>query len=196
MSMSQDHIDKLFKEIDTTTNAERLLSDLEMDTEYPHYVPQGTFRNVVNIRYFGDVRQTLESPWHAHRVDLWSSDPKLAEKLEALGYNPRIRSRNNWRIGINRLNYDDIHIAADQLSEAAGNAEIVTGAFLVDKGTSPLAQRFNLMPASHLHPTMIVAIEKNGQIIEDEIVGINKSHIKEVFTISKSKTCITTLQVV
>ena len=23
----------------------------------------------------------------AHRVDLWSSDPKLAEKLEALGYN-------------------------------------------------------------------------------------------------------------
>jgi DNA helicase II / ATP-dependent DNA helicase PcrA len=174
MRMSQDYIDKLFQEIDTSSNAEQLLSDLEMDSEYPHYVPQGTFRNVVNIRYFGDGRQTSESPWHAHRVDLWSNDPKLANQLKAKGYHPRIHNRNNWRIGINRLNYDDIHSAADQLSEAAGNAEIVTGAFLVDKGDLPLAQRFSLMPASHLHPTMIVAIEKNGRIIEDEIIEVKR----------------------
>ena len=174
MRMSQDYIDKLFQEIDTSSNAERLLADLEMDSEYPHYVPQGTFRNVVNIRYFGDGRQTSESPWHAHRVDLWSNDPKLANQLKAKGYHPRIHNRNNWRIGINRLNYDDIHSAADQLSEAAGNAEIVTGAFLVDRGNLPLAQRFSLMPASHLHPTMIVAIEKNGRIIEDEIIQVKR----------------------
>ncbi len=174
MRMSQDYIDKLFQEIDTSSNAEQLLADLGMDSEYPHYVPQGTFRNVVNIRYFGDGRQTSESPWHAHRVDLWSSDLKLAGQLRAKGYHPRINSRNNWRIGINRLNYDDIHSAADQLSEAAGNAEIVTGAFLVDKGDLPLAQRFSLMPVSHLHPTMIVAIEKNGRIIEDEIVEVKR----------------------
>ncbi len=174
MRMSQDYIDKLFQEIDTSSNAERLLADLGMDSEYPHYVPQGTFRNVVNVKYFGDGRQTSESPWHAHRVDLWSNDPKLAIQLKAKGYHPRINSRNNWRIGINCLNYDDIHSAADQLSEAAGNTEIVTGAFLVDKGDLPLAQRFSLMPAGHLHPTMIVAIEKNGRIIEDEIIEVKR----------------------
>ena len=172
MRLSQAYIDKLYSEIDTDTNANQLMTDLGMDLEYPHYTPQGTFRNTVNLRYFGDGRRTTESPWHAHRVDLWSSDPQLAEQLKLLGYNPRIRSRNNWRIGINRLQFDSIQEAAQKLSELANDAEINVGAFLIDKGNSPLAQRFNLMPASHLHPSMIVAVEMNGQILEDEIVEI------------------------
>ncbi|NJC97023.1 MAG: ATP-dependent DNA helicase PcrA [Anaerolineales bacterium] len=173
MRMSQEYIDKLFNEIDTDSNANQLMTELGMDLRYPHYIPQGTFRNIVNLRYFGDGRITEESPWHAHRVDLWSSDPKLAKQLKELGFNPRIRSRNNWRVGINRLRYDDIQISAQKLSEAANHAEIVIGAFLVDKGKSSIAQKFNLMPASHLHPSMIVAIMKDGKIIEDEIIEIS-----------------------
>jgi DNA helicase-2/ATP-dependent DNA helicase PcrA len=173
MRMSQEYIDKLFNEIDTDTHANLLLTDLGMDVHYPHYTPQGTSRNIVNLRYFGDGRITEESPWHAHRVDLWSSDPKLAKQLKTLGYHPRIRSRDNWRVGINRLQYDDIQETAQKLSEAANDAEIVVGAFLVDKGKSPLAQKFNLMPASHLHPSMVVAIEQDGKIIEDEIVEVS-----------------------
>ncbi len=172
MRMSQEYINKLFSEIDTDANAQHLLTDLGMDSRYPHYIPQGTFRNTVNLRYFGDGRQTDESPWHAHRVDLWSSDLELAGQLRTMGYNPRIRSRNNWRIGLNRLQYDDIQAIAQKLSDATGGADIVIGAFLVDKGNSPLAPRFNLMPASHLHPSMIVAIENNGEIVEDEIVDV------------------------
>jgi DNA helicase II / ATP-dependent DNA helicase PcrA len=174
MSMSQGNIDRLFTDIDTTTNARRLLTDLEMNERYPHYTPQGTFRNVVNLRYFGDGRTTTQSPWHAHRVDLWSSEPELAETLKTLGYNPRIRSRKNWRIGLNRLHYDDIQRVAQKLSRDAGDADIVVGAFLTDNGDSPLAPRFSLMPASHLHPSMIVAVEKDGQIIEDEIIEISR----------------------
>jgi DNA helicase-2/ATP-dependent DNA helicase PcrA len=172
MRMSQEYIDKLFNEIDTDAKANQLMTDMGMDLRYPHYIPQGTFRNVVNLRYFGDGRITEESPWHAHRVDLWSSDPELAMQLKELGYNPRIRSRNNWRIGINRLQYEGIQDTAQKLSAAAGDTEIVVGAFLVSKGNSALAARFNLMPASHLHPSMIVAIEKDGQIIEDEIMEV------------------------
>jgi DNA helicase II / ATP-dependent DNA helicase PcrA len=172
MRMSQQHIDRLFKEIDTETNANQLMTDLGMDLRYPHYTPQGTFRNIVNLRYFGDGRITEESPWHAHRVDLWSSDPSLAAQLKELGYNPRLRSRNNWRIGLNRLQYEGVQDVAQKLSAAAGDSEIVVGAFLTDKGSSPLAQRFNLMPASHLYPTMIVAVEENGEIVEDEIMEV------------------------
>jgi DNA helicase-2/ATP-dependent DNA helicase PcrA len=173
--MSQDDIDKLFAEVDTEANALKLMGDLGINEKYPHYIPQGTYRNVVNLRYFGDGRKTLESPWHAHRVDLWSSNSQLAKTLAAAGYNPRIRSRGNWRVGINRLHYDDIHESAQKLSESVGNADIVVGAFLVDKKDSPLAPKFNLIPASQLHPTMIVAVEKNGRIIEDEIIEI--SHV-------------------
>lgn len=174
MRMSQEKIDRLFSEIDTAGNAKKLFADLEMNFQYPHYTPQGTYRNVVNLRYFGDGRKTEQSPWHAHRVDLWSSDSQLAEKLRGLGYNPRIRSRENWRVGLNRLNYDDIQQAAQKLSLDAGSAEIVVGAFLTESGDSPLAPRFSLMPASHLHPSMVVAIEKDGRIVEDEIIEIRR----------------------
>ncbi len=172
MRMSQEYIDRLFHEIDTDANADHMMTDIGMELRYPHYTPQGTFRNIINLRYFGDGRITEESPWHAHRVDLWSSDPELAAQLKELGYNPRIRSRNNWRIGLNRLQYDDIQETAQKLSAAAGDSEVVVGAFLTERGSSALAQRFNLMPASHLHPTMIVAVEANGRIIEDEIVEV------------------------
>jgi len=182
MRMTQEHIDKLFYEIDTNANARNLLKDLEMVWQYPHYTPQGTYRNVVNLRYFGDGRQTEESPWHAHRVDLWSSESELAEKLKALGYNPRIRSRNNWRVGLNRLNYDDVQEAAKKLSQDVGGADIVVGAFLIDKGRAPLAPRFGLMPVSHLHPSMIVAIQKDSEIIEDVINDISRERYNgEVF---------------
>lgn len=182
MRMSQEYIDKLFQDIDTNENVQKLFEELEINFKYPHFIPQGTYRNIVNLRYFGDGRITKESPWYAHRVDLWSSDTKLAKQLKKLGYNPRILTRensnHNWRVGINRLQYDDIQEVAQKLSESANGAEIVTGAFLVNKGNSPLTQKFSLMPASHLHPSMIVAIEKDGKIIEDEIVEVTRKPYK------------------
>lgn len=174
MRMPQEYIDRLFGSIDTAANAQHLFADLELNWQYPHYIPQGTYRNVVNLRYFGDGRITGQSPWHAHRVDLWSSDTALAETLRQHGYNPRIRSRNNWRVGINRLHYDAIQQAAQKLSADCGNADIVVGAFLVDGANAPLAPRFNLMPASQLHPTMRVAVEVGGKIVEDEIVTVSR----------------------
>ena len=174
MQFSQEKVGLLFQEIDTRKNAAKLMLDLGINENYPHYLPQGTFRNIVNIRYFGDGRQTEQSPWHAHRVDLWSSENELAEKLKSKGHNPRIRSRENWRVGYMRLSYDDIHKVAKDLSRDADGAEIVVGAFLIDKGEKSLAPRFNLMPAGQLHPSMLVAIEKDGEIIEDTIVEISR----------------------
>jgi DNA helicase-2/ATP-dependent DNA helicase PcrA len=174
MKFTQEKIDRLYAQIDTRTNARRLMEDLGLDENYPHYRPQGTFRNLVNLRYFGDGRKTKSSPWHAHRVDLWSSEDELAQKLKSQGYHPRIRSRNNWRIGFSRLHYDDIHAAARKLSDDLGGAEIVVGAFLVDKGDSPLSPRFALMPASQLHPSMILAVAQDGEIVEDVITEVHR----------------------
>lgn len=159
------------QEIDTETSANRLMTDLGMDLQYPHHVPVAC-RNLVRLQYFGDRHRARGAAWHAHRVDLSSSDPQLAEQLKVFGYHPRERSHKSWRIELQRLDYESIQQVAQQLSEAAGDSEIDAGAFLVERGHSPIAQRFDLMPASHLHPTMIVAIERNGQIIEDEITQV------------------------
>ncbi|MCZ7669566.1 MAG: hypothetical protein M5U34_21515 [Chloroflexi bacterium] len=61
-----------------------------------------------------------------------------------------------------------------QGSSTASELDIITKAFLVDRKEGKLTKSFQLMPVSHLHPSMIVAIEKNGNIIEDEIISITK----------------------
>ncbi len=62
------------------------------------------------------------------------------------------------------------HIVPQATQKVAENAD---GAFLTNSGdtTSP---RFNPAPASHLHSSMLVAVEKDGKIIEDEIIEISR----------------------
>jgi DNA helicase-2/ATP-dependent DNA helicase PcrA len=172
MGLTQEMIDRLFRDIDTGANARQLLADLNMDWRFPHYLPQGIYRNVVNLRYFGDARRSVQSPWNAHRIDLWSNDPALRASLETQGYHARSANRNNWRIGFSRLQYDRAQATAQELSAYMGGAPIIVGAFLVDAPDKPLAPRFYLMPASHLHPSMLIAVEKDGSIVEAEVMDV------------------------
>jgi len=50
--------------------------------------------------------------------------------------------------------------------------EDIPGAFLVEPTSTLPARRFSLMPVSHLHSSMIVAIEHEEQIIQDEIAEV------------------------
>ncbi|MBI4631255.1 MAG: UvrD-helicase domain-containing protein, partial [Chloroflexi bacterium] len=174
MRTSQESINRLYASIDTVHNAKRLLDELGMDWRFPHFIPQGIYRNLVNLRYFGDGRRTKQSPWNAHRIDLWSNDPQLRQQLKQQGYKPRTGGGKNWRLGFSRLHYDDAQSVAKTLCKQVGDSEIITGAFLIEGKDTPLAPRFSLMPASHLHPSMIVAIEKKGQVIEDEIIQVSE----------------------
>jgi DNA helicase-2/ATP-dependent DNA helicase PcrA len=173
MRISQASLDRLYAHIDTRQRAEQLLLDLDMDVRYPHYIPQSKRnRQAVNLRYFGDSRRTERSPWNAHRVDIWSNDDDLRAEFEAAGYTTRASKNGNWRIGFSRLGYDDAQALARRISEMGGGLRLVAGAFLVEADNSPLAPRFSLMPASHLNPSMVVAIENGGHIIQDEITTV------------------------
>jgi len=174
MSISRESANRYLGENDTHPNIQRLFDDLGINPAYPHYISQRASRNLVNLRLFGDGRLTKESAWHAHRVDFWSKETPLAEKLEKRGYNPHLRGRNSWQVCINRLQYEDIHDLAKKISKAADDAELMVGAFLVDKGNALTAPRYSLMPASQLHPSMMVAVEKNGRIVEDIITEVRR----------------------
>ena len=179
MRMSQPLIDQLYDSIDTPERAEQLLSDLKLDPRYPHYVPKAKLlRHVVNLRYFGDQRRSEQTPWNAHRVSINCDDPKLRAKLEARGYATRQGKRHTWRAEFSRLHFDEAQALAQELSKAGNDLEIVTGAFLCDSQSPLPARRFSLMPVSHLHPSMRVAILDNGKIIEDEIVSVEWTHYR------------------
>ncbi|HET7089993.1 MAG TPA: UvrD-helicase domain-containing protein [Anaerolineae bacterium] len=179
LRMSQVTVDRLYQDIDTGERAERLLADLMMDTRYPHYIPKAKeLRHVVNLRYFSDSRRSERTPWNAHRVSVNCEDPALRRKLEARGYSTRRGGGNTWRAEFSRLNFDDAQALAGEISRVCGNLEISVGAFLVESSSDEIARRFSLMPVSHLHPTMIVAAERQGRIVQDEIVQIDREAYK------------------
>ncbi|MBN1430847.1 MAG: UvrD-helicase domain-containing protein [Anaerolineae bacterium] len=50
--------------------------------------------------------------------------------------------------------------------------EVIDGAYLVESIDTLPAQMFELIPAGDLHPSMIVAVEHEGSIIQDEIAEV------------------------
>ena len=175
LKMSQENINKLYANINTECKAQQLLDDLQLDIEHPHYIAEAKFfRQAVNLRYFSDSRRTQVSPWNAHRVSINCGNLDLKQQLDRAGYATRKGKRKTWRVAMTRLHYDDIQQVAAEMSEAGGGLDIVTKAFLTKPNAGELAKGFRLMPANHLHPSMLVAIEQDGQIIEDEIISIEE----------------------
>jgi superfamily I DNA/RNA helicase len=79
----------------------------------------------------------------------------------------------------NHIVFARLHVEAalavpQELRRVGGGLDVVTGAFLIESDGELPARRFSLMPASHLHPSMLVAIDFNGQIVQDEIVEVSR----------------------
>jgi len=168
-NLNQDQIDSLYSMIDTERNAKRLMHDLYIFYDYPHHRPKGISgnrlpdRQTVNFTMFSDKRRSHKSPWNAHRVSLNTTDRNLEKQLQLQGHSTREGRRNTWRVEKVRLNYSDALELANLLSQAGGGLDIAQSAFLVEN------KKYSFHPASHIHPTMLVAIEKDGQIVADKV---------------------------
>ena len=175
MRISQQAIDRLYQEIDTRSRAERLMADLHINKDFPHYLPKAKVpqRRVVNFSLFGDSRRSAQSPWNAHRISLNSSDERLSRQLEEQGYYVRAGRRSTWRIETCRLHFADAWKLAQSVAEAGGGLEIVVGAFITDvEGRS--SRKYQLHPASHIHPTMVVPVwSDDGEIVNDVVTEVN-----------------------
>ncbi len=179
MRMSEEQIAQLFDQIDTRQRAARLMADLALFPEYPHHRPKGIagerspHRIVVNLRLFGDTRRTNESPWNAHRVSLNTTDRQLEAQLCARGFHTRAGRRQTWRIESSNLAYDQADAFARQLALQGGDLEIARCAFLTNaKSVGGLTLPFDFQPASHIHPTMILPVLENGEIVDDPVVEV------------------------
>ncbi len=183
MALTQDHIDRLFQEIDTEIGANQLLDDLYMDPRYPHHhvaaVVRGDFdRKIVWFTMFGDPRPHVLRPWHEHRIQLVTSDPGLREAATAAGFPVRDGSRGTWRIETSRKHHD----AALDLSESIC---ALGGLHLVSRARLTREKAYLMMPASHLREGMAVPVLDGEQVIEDIVEGIEQTQYDgEVFDLS------------
>jgi len=178
MNFSQASIDKIYKEIDTKKRARQLMNDLNFNKDFPHFSPQGvSIQNIskrikMRITMFSDSRKTITSPWGLSRISINTSDLKLKNIMEKLGFSIGKGKSKDWVIEIARLDYGKIEKIAKKIKEANNRLDVLKTALLTKN------KRFIFQPASQAHPTMIIPIEKNGKIIEDEITKVEKIKYK------------------
>ena len=170
--MQQNHINFIYKQIDTASNAKRLMRDLYLFHDYPSYRPKpisgnkSPDRQIVNFTMFSDKRVSQQSPWHAHRVSLNTTDRELEKQLQSQGHHTRTGRRNTWRIEKVRLDYEEALKLANQIAHAGGGLEIQSGAFLVGN------RKYDFQPASQIQPKMYLATEQDGELVDDLVESV------------------------
>lgn len=172
MCLTQDTVNRVFKEIDTQTNVLKLMEDLMIFEEYPHIrsgavIRKSAFRRVLNLTYFGGRMTGLDSGWHSHRISLNTSGDELREKARVGNFNTRDGKQNTWRIETERKYYDEA---------AKFSGEVIT--LEEDIGINESARlckdiTFNFTPAAQIKPSMSVAVYENNQIIEAIVTSVD-----------------------
>ncbi len=168
ITLSQQSINAIFAQIDTSSAAEILLNDLYMFPEYPHHICNAvirgqTIRQIINVTAFGGKKTGIESGWYSHRICLNTSGAELKLKADAASLSTRNGNRNTWRVETERTEYDEADQFANKISQLDENLEIVKKARLTEDAS------FSYMPLSHMKPSMSVAISENGKVVEDII---------------------------
>jgi len=174
LSWTQESIDHLFEAIDSRAHAARLMADLGIYEEYPHYRPGGSSgsampdRMLVHLTAFGGNPPSTDAPWFRHRVWLNTTDRLVEQQIMREGISTRSGQRDTWRIERAYKELDRTAHVAEQIAQAAGGIDVVRWAALTD------ADKFALQPAAHLRPGMIVPVWKDWQIIDAEIAAVDR----------------------
>jgi DNA helicase-2/ATP-dependent DNA helicase PcrA len=173
MEMRQEHLDALDREIDTVSRVGQLMEDLGISLEYPHFTPQATVRNGikrvhVNVIMFGDRRTSLASPWSASRISANTSTAKDLAFFEAAGINVRSGRAGTFRSESGNLDYGKIEQSVSNLERfSETQLQVNKYAFIIE-------QKSSFMPASQLHPGMLMPVMISGKLAEEEIATIDR----------------------
>ena len=170
ITISQEQIEKMFKEIDTINAAEKLMEDEFLYNEYPHHLSNavirgGSIRKRVNLSFFGG-KKSVQRGIYSHRIGLNSSGDDSKNKFIEAGFNVRDGQRNTYRVETERALYDEAEEFARKLSMVEENFEIVKKAKLSND------KSFMFMPIGSFKPGMSIAIQDNEKIEEDIVISV------------------------
>ncbi len=185
--LRQEHIDRLFSEIDTIANAERLMEDFLLFEEYPHARPQAITSEMSKyypgrcqayLVQFGDSREDKILPWHAHRVRLTTASRPIQAKLCNGGIALR-DDKHSKRVETSRKHFADALDLAQKVSQV-GEVDLCKLARL-----TKAPGNFAWQPASHLRVGMLIPVYEDGEIKTDEIVSVTtESYEGDVYDLS------------
>ena len=187
MTFTQEQIDNIFKQLDTRSNAEKLMEDYLLFEEYPHSRPQAVTsensdyypgRSQVYLIQFGDSRMDTVLPWHAHRIRITTANKKIQEKLENYGFSMRADKKSK-RVETSRKHLSQAVELAEELSRA-GEIDLCRLARLTKDD-----KNFSWQPASHLRVGMLIPTLEGTNIVAKEIKEVKmKKYAGKVYDLN------------
>ncbi len=175
--MSQKQLDMLHSQLDTDARASKLMADLGIHPDYPHFVPQATTRNkqkrlVFNMVLFGDRRFSASSPWSASRLSINTSDRKDMMVLNKLGIATRRGRAGTYRGEMHNLDYGKLEQLVQKVNDVSRpNYQIYKYAYMTEN-------KYMYLPSSQIHTGMTLPVHDNGGIVDDLVVAVTRRPYK------------------
>jgi DNA helicase II / ATP-dependent DNA helicase PcrA len=189
LHLNQAQIDRLFKEIDTEQRAQKLMDDMGISFNYPHFIPQATTRNNLkrinlNVVLFGDKRTTKASPWSASRLSVNTTNKNDLAVFVKLGYGIRCGKAGTFRSEIHNLDYGKIEQLLENIQQRVGNDSLC-----VHKYSFMTNEAFSFMPAAQIHIGMKIPVEQEGGLLmADRVVNVTREiYSGEVYDLDVDK---------
>lgn len=173
MQLSEQELNSIFDQIDTTTRAAKLFSDEGLLRDTPHFrssdvIAHDHKRVVVNLVLFADKRKTLRSPWSASRISVNATRKADLDVFQNLGYHVRPGKRGTYRVEIHNLNYGLLEEIIASIQQDSPSVIVYRYAFIGNK-------KLFFTPATHLHEDMFLpVIADDGTITEERITAIER----------------------
>ena len=171
LTLTQEQINKMFKEINTFDGADKLMEEEFLYKDYPHHISSAVIRGesvrkLINLTFFGG-RKSEERGVYSHRIGLNSSGEEDKNKFISAGFNVRDGQRKTFRVETERALYDDAEEFSISLEDVNSEFEIVRKAKLTSDNT------FKFMPMGSLKEGMAITILKDNNIVEDKIISVD-----------------------
>jgi len=175
--LNQELINNLYESIDTKNRVQKLMHDELLYFSYPHFIPQGTIHHSakrlrIRVALFDDRRKSLIHPWGMSRIGVNTKDKKLKKEIERLGFKTREGKLSDWRFEIASLNHEKIEKIANELNRVKSEVEFVRNANLTKN------KRLSFQPASHVRPSMLIAVKERDKVKEDVVKSVEVEQYK------------------
>jgi DNA helicase-2/ATP-dependent DNA helicase PcrA len=170
--LQQEQLDDIFGSIDTTKRAFAMMQELELSYDHPHFTPEATTRGGshrvhINLVLFGDRRTTVSSPWSASRISANTSQAEDLSFFESVGYSVRSGRAGTVRTGITNLDYGNLEKTLAMVMNHTDKLDVKKFAFITET-------KSRFMPASQIHPGMVVASLDGATLVDDTVVAVER----------------------
>src|SRR2546423_1596020 len=172
------YISHLFQSLDTDSAALRLLEDVGLDPEQPHYRPRGRNSNRHNIVITLCADRRGASPMH--RISVAGACATVRRILEAQGLSVRAAKHNHrsWRFETVRKDFGELMTIARRIRDELDAQLVLQG--LMYKRSLPF------VTASAIRPGMVVATDANSFDVVERIEA--QPYTGEVYDLNIERT--------